>query len=206
MQVLELVHRLELDDIESIRQHPVRFPLQQMLTLVRSYMRYSSKYIGTVCGGALDTVSVVDSALSGFVVDIEVLEVVVEVDGAGTEVSAKEGGVRREYGRYVDMTFATKGDSEASLPFVEVGDDGCVELARHILHCGALVWHIESREACSPRPRTMPRGTQKRLSRSFHDHVAGWVCQLNSTNRPSIHPTSNTGCLYQITAPAAHPR
>ena len=139
MQVLELVHRLELDDIQSIRQHSVRFPLQQMLTLVRSYMRYGSKYIGAMCGGALDTVSVVDSALSGFVIDIKVLEIVVEVDGASTEVSAKEGSMRREYGRYVYMTFATKGDSEASLPFVEVGNDSCVELTRHILHCDALV-------------------------------------------------------------------
>jgi hypothetical protein len=206
MQVLELVHCLELDNIESIRQHPVRFPLQQMLTLVRSYMRYSSEYIGAVCSGALNTVSVVDSALSGFVVDIEVLEVVVEVDGAGTEVSTKECGMRREYGRYVDMTFPTKGDSEACLPFMEVGDDSCVKLARHILQNGALVWHIESREARSPRLKTMPRGIQRRLSRSFHDHGAGWVCQLNSTNRPSIHPISNTDCQYQTIAPAVRPR
>jgi hypothetical protein len=138
MQVLEFVHCLELDNVESIRQHPVRFPFQQMLTLVRRYMRYGSEYIGAVCRGSLYTVPVVDSAFSGFVVDIEVLKVVVEIDGASAEVSTEQGSVRCEYGCYVDVAFATEGDGEACLPFVEVGNDGCMELARHVLRDDTL--------------------------------------------------------------------
>jgi hypothetical protein len=34
MEVLKFVHRLELDDVEPVREHPIRLPLQQMLCLV----------------------------------------------------------------------------------------------------------------------------------------------------------------------------
>ena len=34
MQVLELVHSLELDDVETVRQDAIRFALQQMFRLV----------------------------------------------------------------------------------------------------------------------------------------------------------------------------
>ena len=75
----------------------------------------------------------VDAALARLVVDIEVLEVVVEVNGAGTEVAAEEGSMGREDGSDVDVPLAAERDGEACLPLVEVGDDGLIELARDVL-------------------------------------------------------------------------
>ena len=91
-----------------------------------------------VSGRALDAVAVIDSALARFMVDVEVLEVVVKVDGAGAEVAAEEGGVGGEDGGDVDVSLAAEGDGEAGLPFVEVGDNGAVELARDVLWSGRV--------------------------------------------------------------------
>jgi hypothetical protein len=69
----------------------------------------------------------IDTTLSGFVVNIEVLEVIVEVDRAGAEVST-EGGMCCECCCYVDVTFAAEGDSKACLPLVEMSYYGSVKL------------------------------------------------------------------------------
>ena len=71
----------------------------------------------------------VNAALAGLLVDVKVLEVVVEIDRAGAEVAAEEGGVGGEDGGDVDVSLAAEGDGKAGLPFVEVGDNGAVELA-----------------------------------------------------------------------------
>ena len=78
------------------------------------------------------------AALARFMVDVEVLEVVVKVDGAGAEVEAEEGGVGGKDSGDVDVSLAAEGDSEAGLPFVEVGDNGAVELARDVLWSGRV--------------------------------------------------------------------
>ena len=81
----------------------------------------------------LDAVAVVCATLACFMVDVEVLEVVVKVDGAGAEVAAEEGGVGGEDGGDVDVSLAAEGDGDAGLPFVEVGNNGAVELAQDVL-------------------------------------------------------------------------
>ena len=101
-------------------------------------MRNGGKDIGAVGGGALDAISVIDAALSCLVIDVEVLEVVVKVDGACAEVAAEEGGVGGEDGGDVDVSLAAEGDGEAGMPFVEVGDNGAVELARDVLWSGRV--------------------------------------------------------------------
>lgn len=84
-------------------------------------------------GGAFDAVSVVDTALACFVVDIKVLEVVVEVDGASAKIAAEKSRVSGEDGGYVDVSLATERDCETGLPFVEVGNYGLVKLTGDIL-------------------------------------------------------------------------
>ena len=79
VQVLELVNGLELDDVQAIGEYTVRFPLQQMFTLVRGDVRNGGEDIGTVGGGTFDTISMVDPSFSCFVIDVEILEVVVKV-------------------------------------------------------------------------------------------------------------------------------
>jgi hypothetical protein len=80
MQVLELVHGRELDDVQSVWQDAIGLAFQQMLSLVGSDMGDGCKDIAAVSGSALDAVTVVDATLSSLVVDIEGAEVVVEID------------------------------------------------------------------------------------------------------------------------------
>lgn len=87
MEVLKFVHRLELDDIETVGEDAIRFAFEKMFTFISSDVRNGREDISAVRRGTLNTVSMVDTALSGFVVDVEILEIVVEINGAGTEVS-----------------------------------------------------------------------------------------------------------------------
>lgn len=80
VQVLEFVHRLELDDVQAVGNDTVRLSFEQMLRLVRRDMGDSGKNVSTVRSRAFDAVSVVNAAFPCFVVDIEVLEIVVKVD------------------------------------------------------------------------------------------------------------------------------
>ena len=134
MKILELVHSAKLNNVQPIRQDSIRFPLQKMLSLVRRDMAHSSEHISTMCSTSFDAVTMVDTTLSSFVINVEIGEVVVEVYAAGTEISTEERGVGCEYRCEVYVTFSAEGDCEACLPFVEVGDDGCVELMRDVLH------------------------------------------------------------------------
>ena len=133
VQILELVHRLELDDVEAVWQDAIGLALEQVLGLVRGDVRDSGEDVSTMSGATLDAVAVVDAALASFVVDIKILEIVVKIDAARAEVAAKECGVCGEDGGDIDVAFAAKGDREACLPFVEVGDDGGGQLARDVL-------------------------------------------------------------------------
>jgi len=76
---------------------------------------------------------VVDSALASLVVDVKVLEVVVEVDATRAEVTAEQGSVGGEDGGDINVTLAAEGNGKASLPLVEVGNNGSVSAARREL-------------------------------------------------------------------------
>ena len=106
VQVLELVHRLELDHVETVREDPIRLALQQVLALVRRDVRHRREHVRTVRGRALDAVSVVDATLAGLVINVEVLEVVVEIDATRAKVASKQSGVSGEDSRDVDVTLA----------------------------------------------------------------------------------------------------
>jgi hypothetical protein len=133
MKILEFVHRLELDDIQPVRKNTIRFALEEMFTLISGDMRNGGEHISAMGGRALNAVSVVNPALSGFVINIKVLKVVVKVDRTGAKVSSKQGSMGRENGRDIDMAFAAQRNGETSLPFMEVGDDGGGELTGSIL-------------------------------------------------------------------------
>ena len=81
----------------------------------------------------MENIPVIDAALPSFVIDIEVLQVVVEVDRAGAEVATEEGGMGREHGRHIDMTLPAERDGDAGLPLMEVGDDRFREIASYVL-------------------------------------------------------------------------
>jgi len=108
MQIMELVHGLELDDIQAIWQDAIRFSLQQMLQLVCNDVGDSGKNVCIMCRGTLNAVVVVNTVFSSLVVDVKVLEVVVEIDTSGAEVSAEESCVSSKDSCDVDVTFATE--------------------------------------------------------------------------------------------------
>jgi hypothetical protein len=50
---------------------------------------------------------VIDSSLASFMIDVEVLEIVVEIDTPSTEITAKESSMCREDSGEINMTFST---------------------------------------------------------------------------------------------------
>lgn len=87
VKILELMHRLEFDNVETVGKDAVGFPFKEMFTFVGSDMGNRREDISTVSCRAFNAVSMIDAALPSFVVDIKVLKVVVEIDRAGTEVA-----------------------------------------------------------------------------------------------------------------------
>lgn len=94
MQVLEFVHGLELLHVETVGQDPIRFTLEQMLSFPSGDMGRRGEDIRGMRGGALDAVAMVDTALTGLMVDVDGLDGVIKVKRASTEVATQEGGVR----------------------------------------------------------------------------------------------------------------
>lgn len=95
-----------------------------MFTFVGGDVGDSCEDVCTMGCGTFDAVPVVDTTFSSFMVYIKVLEIVVEIDRAGTEVSTEEGSVGGENGGDIDVTFTAEWDCETSLPFVEMCDNG----------------------------------------------------------------------------------
>ena len=133
VEILELVHCLEFDDVQTIRNHTIRLSLKQMFRFVCSDVRNSGENVCTMCSGTLNAVAVVDTALPSFVINVKVLKVVVEVNRTGTEVSTEQGSVRGKDGSDVNVPFSAERNGETSLPFVEMRDDSLVELTINIL-------------------------------------------------------------------------
>lgn len=133
VQILELVHGLELDHIKSIRQYSVRFPLEQMLTLICGDVGNGGKDICAMGSRSLDAVTVVDTAFARFVIDIKVLEVIVEIHRASTKVSPKKGSMGRKDRGHVNMTLTAQRNGQSGLPFMKMGYNCCMQLARDIL-------------------------------------------------------------------------
>jgi hypothetical protein len=133
MQILELVNGREFLDIETVGQHAIGFSLEQMLGLEGGDVGDCGEDIGGVSRCALYAVSMIDPSLSCFCVHIEELQIVVEVDRAGAEVSSKEGGVGSEDGGDVHLSFLGQGKGDTGEPFVKVGDDSTVSFAGDVL-------------------------------------------------------------------------
>ena len=104
--------------------------------------------------GCLDRADspVVDTSLARLVVDVKVLQVVVEIDASGTQVSSEEGSVGGEDGGDVNVSFSAQGNSKTGLPFVEVSNDRRLRLSRRELAVSWGRWKIQNEEQ-----RTSPK-------------------------------------------------
>lgn len=94
------------------------------------------KDIGAVGSRAFDAISVVDTTLPRFVIDIEVLKIIVEVDGASAEVSAQECCMSCKDSGDIDVPLPAERNGDPGLPFVEVRNNCGMKLAREILKKG----------------------------------------------------------------------
>lgn len=107
-----------------------------MFALVRGDVTDGRKDIRTVRGRPLDTVSMVDTPLTGLVIYVKVLQVVVEIDGTGAEVSSEKSGVSGEDGGDVDVSLPAERDREPCQPLVEMCNDRFGPLLGHKLGTG----------------------------------------------------------------------
>ncbi len=80
VQVLELVHRLEFDNVKPIWKDTIRFAFEKMFAFVGCDVGDGCEDVCTMGCGALNAVPVVNTTFSSFVVNIKVLEVIVEID------------------------------------------------------------------------------------------------------------------------------
>jgi len=104
-----------------------------MFGFIGSDVRNGGEDICAVCRGAFDAISVVDTTLSGFVINVKVLQVVVKVNRAGTQISAQKGRVCCEDRGDIDVSLPTERNGDPSLPFVEMCHDSGTELPGKIL-------------------------------------------------------------------------
>ena len=76
-----------------------------------------------MCSRSLQTISMVDLPLAGLHVHVEVLEVVVEVHGPGTQVSAQQGGVGGEHRGHLRPPQPQHYEANAGHPLVKMSNN-----------------------------------------------------------------------------------
>ena len=82
-----------------------------MLGFVCGDMRHGGENVSAVSCRAFNAVSMIYSTLPCFVVDIEVLQIIIKINAAGAEVSTEKCSVSREHSGDIYMALATKRNS-----------------------------------------------------------------------------------------------
>lgn len=133
MKILKFVHGLEFDDVQTIWKNAIGLALEEMFGLKSSDMRNGGENVSTMGSASLYTIAMIDAPLACLVIDVKILKIVVEIHASCAEIAAKKCGVCCEDGCDIDVTLSTEGNSEACLPFVEMGNDRRRELSGYIL-------------------------------------------------------------------------
>ena len=128
VKILELVDSGKLGHIKTIGKHAIRLALQKMLRLESSNVRNCGENITSMSSRPFNAVSVVNSSLASFSVDIEPLQVIVKVDRTSTEVSTEKSGVCGEDGCNVNVSLFAKRQTDTGKPFVEMSNDSLLLL------------------------------------------------------------------------------
>jgi hypothetical protein len=188
---------LELDDVEPIGHYTVRLALQEMFRLICRDVGHRREHVRAMCGRTFDTIAVVYATLASFMVDIKVLEVVVKIDAAGTEIATEEGSMGREHGRDVDVSFSAERDGDAGLPLVKMSDDGGVELLRHILNDRRPI-PVSGERTGDDGSRTSPRNHATRYPKMIVSFVSvswGGEGMPAKFQRSAFHSSSRWNAL-----------
>lgn len=88
-----------------------RLSLEQVLTLISSNVRNGSEDVCTMSSRSFYTISMINSSLSSFMIDVKVLKVVVEIHTSCTEITTQKSGMCGKDGGDVDVSLTTKRDS-----------------------------------------------------------------------------------------------
>ena len=89
VHVLELVKCSKLLDVEAVGSDDVGLALEEMFGLESGDLGDGGEDVGGGGGGSFHAVAVVDAAVAGLLVEVELVEVVVEVAGAGAEIATE---------------------------------------------------------------------------------------------------------------------
>lgn len=81
-----------------------------MFALKRGNVTDGGEHIGAVCRRPFDTVTMVDTPLTSFMINVKILQVVVKVNTASTEVTTQKSRVGGEDGGDVNVSLPTKRD------------------------------------------------------------------------------------------------
>ena len=120
VKILKLVHRGKLDNVQSIGQNTIWLAFEQVLALVSRDVRNCGEDITRMGRCTFDTVTVVNSSLARFSIHIEILKVVVEINGSSAQVSSKKGSVSCEDGCNIDSSLAAERESHAGKPLMKM--------------------------------------------------------------------------------------
>ena len=121
VQVLELVQRRVLDEVDAVGRDHVGDALEQVLRLEAGHVAHGGEHVREVRGAALDAVAVVDLPVAGLLVDVERGQVAVQVRVARRQVPPEQCRVRRE--QRADVVVRPEPDEQqaaAAQPLVEV--------------------------------------------------------------------------------------
>jgi len=82
-----------------------------MLAFVGGDVTDCREDIGGMSSCAFYAISVIDPSFAGFMIDVEILQIVVKVDRSSTQVSSEQSGVRGEDCSDIDATFSAQWES-----------------------------------------------------------------------------------------------
>lgn len=197
MQILELVHGGEFRHVQTVGQDTIGLALEKMLRLVCSNVGNGGKDIAGVCGGALNAVSVVDTTLSSFRVNVKVLQVVVEIDGTSAQVSPEKSRVGGEDCGHINATLLAEREGDTRKPFVEMGNDCDGLFTSDKLGDGQYEEESSCRGICVPLPKTMQPSIQRRQPRWSPRLLAEKGFPRCSRDLPSTRRETSTRILCQ---------
>ena len=106
-----------------------------MLAFIGCNMAHSSKDVSAMGGSTLNAIAVIDATLASLSIAIKVLEIVVKVGIARTQIASQQCRVCRKDGGDGQFAFLDQRDRNTGLPFVEMRND------RRIMRLVQLISH-----------------------------------------------------------------
>ena len=96
-------------------------------------MGHSRKDIASMGRCTFDAIAMIYASFAGLGIDVEVLQIIVEIDGTGAEVSSEERRMCREDCRHVYSSLLRQWQCDAGQPFVEMDNNGSLPFVCDIL-------------------------------------------------------------------------